>query len=91
MNVLTKTYNGWSNYETWVANMWLNNDESSYRFLQDIVQEEGAPDYEKADWLESLLRYQLDDEIDVPCMWQDLLRHAFGQVDWLEIIANNYE
>lgn len=91
MNVLTKTYNGWRNYETWVTNMWLNNEESSYALMQDILQDEGVPDYEKAERLESLLRYQLDDEIAVPCIWQDLLRHAFSQVDWLEIITNNCE
>ncbi len=85
------TYNGWVNYETWATNLWLTNDESSYAFLQEIVQDEGAPDYEKAERLESQLRYQLDDEIEIPSMWQDLLRHTFGQVNWLEIIQNNCE
>jgi len=25
-----KPYNGWSNYETWCANLWLSNDEVTY-------------------------------------------------------------
>ena len=25
------TYNGWTNWDTWNANLWLNNDPSDYR------------------------------------------------------------
>ncbi len=81
----TARYNGWSNYETWVANLWLNNDEQSYRVLLQ-AKESGASVYEQADWLKSLLEMQLADEIAVPCMWQDLLRGASGQINWVEIL-----
>lgn len=29
------TYEGWSNYETWAVNLWLENDEGSYRYWCD--------------------------------------------------------
>ena len=27
------TYNGWTNYDTWNANLWLKNDEGVYKHL----------------------------------------------------------
>ena len=30
-----KTYNGWSNYETWVTNLCLDNDESTSKFFNE--------------------------------------------------------
>ena len=92
MNVAeVQTYNGWSNYETWLANLWLTNDASSYALLREATSNDAWRTYDHADWLEMMLRYQLDDEIDVPCLWQDLLRAAFGRIDWSEIIENNFE
>ena len=31
-------YNGWSNRETWVVNMWLTNDQCYYDELCDIIK-----------------------------------------------------
>lgn len=34
-----KTYNGWTNYETWVVNLWIGNEEGDYRYWQAAAQE----------------------------------------------------
>ena len=34
-----KTYNGWTNYETWVVNMWMDNNEGSYDYWREVAQE----------------------------------------------------
>lgn len=33
-----KTYNGWTNYETWVVNLWMDNDEGSYDYWRTIAK-----------------------------------------------------
>ena len=32
------TYNGWANYETWNASLWINNDEPMYRLAVEYVE-----------------------------------------------------
>ena len=34
-----KTYNGWSSYETWAVKLWMDNEESSYRYWQERTRE----------------------------------------------------
>lgn len=34
-----KTYNGWTNYETWNVALWIGNEEGSYRYWQAVTQE----------------------------------------------------
>jgi hypothetical protein len=31
METTSKTYNGWTNYETWAVKLWMDNNEGSYR------------------------------------------------------------
>jgi hypothetical protein len=35
----TETYNGWSNYPTWNAALWLGNEEGSSRYCDETAQE----------------------------------------------------
>lgn len=40
-----KNYNGWTNYETWVTALWLDNDQATYAYWRDAAREcrEEAP------------------------------------------------
>lgn len=35
----TKEYNGWTNYETWLVNLWIGNDEGSHAQWGTLAQE----------------------------------------------------
>ena len=35
-----KTYNGWSNYETWNVALWIDNDQSSHEYWREQAQEQ---------------------------------------------------
>lgn len=34
-----KTYNGWTNYETWNVKLWIDNEEGSYNYWREAAQE----------------------------------------------------
>jgi len=86
------SYEGWSNYETWAVNLWLSNDELSYRTVMEWARESRAGE-DRHDYDEP--RFRLADRLketleeDMPdlgaSMWSDLLRAGFAEVDWTEI------
>jgi nicotinate-nucleotide pyrophosphorylase len=54
-------YNGWANFDTWLVNVWLMNDESNYRLFQtlDVVEVEEMTSEDLENWF-----YYGDDEIN---------------------------
>jgi hypothetical protein len=45
-------YNGWTNYETWVVKLWIDNDQGSYEDWQERAQAvwEAAADADRYSW-----------------------------------------
>ena len=74
------TYNGWTNRETWSANLLFSNDEGAYRFLNTQVQlllSKDSTDKEIVDLFRSFGE-----------MLTDRAKAEVGdldKVDWLEI------
>lgn len=90
------TYNGWSNYETWVVNLWIDNEESSQKRWVERAAElvQGAIDDEPAEDPKTIALDTLADELEaehddatpeLSGVFSDLLTHALGRVDWREI------
>ena len=82
------TYNGWSNRETWLASLWLNNDESSYQLLL-VALDDATTDFARADWLVKQLSDRLNDKAGDVSLWSDLLSMAFYRINWVEVIEHN--
>lgn len=84
----SEEYNGWSNYETWLANLWLNNDQDCYSIICYVLTL--ATDiYAKANKLKDLVRERLDEVNLDPSLASDLLSSSFLRINWVEIIQNN--
>ena len=85
----TKTYEGWSNYETWAVKLWMDNEEGTYRYWR-----REARNATSADRLADQLKDEHTDAApEVEGVFGDLLTAALSEVDWLEIaeslIADN--
>ena len=85
-------YNGWTNYETWNVNLWLSNDEYTYRQAQRIIRLADTK-YEAEKALEE---YVTDPENgmvpDIPAsMAADLLGAALDAVNWREIVDHEWD
>lgn len=88
-----ETYNGWTNYETWCANLWLTNDSAGYEWLieraDELLEDCDGDEDDAVSALAEALEQQHDELMpeSVEGVFADLLRHALGRVDWHEIAA----
>lgn len=82
---VTTEYNGWTNRETWVVNLWLTNDECYYEELCSIIKNFEAD--EQPEEIEQYTHWLID--IDDSSMTSDLLSTSLGRVNWQEIADSN--
>lgn len=79
---MSDKYNGWTNYETWNAALWMDQD-----YYIDAAKESesiGAlADYIKEDIEETMP--------EVTGMWSDLQQSAFDMIAWFEIAEHIYD
>lgn len=78
-------YNGWSNYETWLVALWLNNDQASYNYLAALKAEPGSV-HRKAERLEELTKELY--EFEPTGLVADFVNAAFGRVNWMEVLQD---
>ena len=93
---VNQKYNGWVNYETWLVNLWLGNDSSSYEYWREAAQEaiKNAKDdktFSKIERATLDLMERLKDEIEEAnpiqdaSMYSDLMNSAISEVNYHEI------
>ena len=82
------SYNGWSNYETWCVNLWLDNEPATNYDKRDIISRATEP-YRAAKDLEAYVAEMMPDL--GASMFADLLGAALSEVDWNEIVQSEWE
>ena len=83
-----KEYNGWTNYETWVTKLWLDNDEGSYRYWAD--QAAGSDIATLANQLKAEHAEAIPETMHTG-LFADLLTAALSEVNWDEIAESLIE
>jgi hypothetical protein len=81
-------YNGWTNIETWLTNVWLTNDEVLYTLITSALCFNNSNKL-RAQWLEQQVTDVLLEDLSGKGYWLDLLRISLHHVSWIEIIAKN--
>lgn len=85
-----KEYNGWTNYETWLVKLWMDNDQGLDAYWREIAEECIKTDGEcakgsLADILREQHREQADEKTGNSGWIADLVNAALSEVDWGEI------
>lgn len=79
-------YNGWTNKQTWLVNLWIENDE-----VHSIAAREALDGLEIGQETEHALRKYVEEEVlhcitDYSSLESDLLSYALAEVNWAEIV-----
>ncbi len=98
-----KEYNGWTNYETWCVNLWMDNEQGSQAYWSDRAQEyyDNTNSDDTAEDRKNSATYDLANEIkdqhedfmpELGCsVYSDLMAAALSEVNWYEIASHLIE
>ena len=81
--MMTEKYNNWVNQPTWAVNLWLGNEENTYRYFQDLAKENTEPGD-----LAKLIKEYVEENNPLSnesSLYSDILTSALSSVDWFEI------
>ena len=88
-----REYNGWTNYETWVVKLWIDNDQGSQEYWLHAARQARKHNVTNPDAARYELQELLKDEHEeqspeVVGVYADLLNASLCEVNWREIAKN---
>jgi len=84
---MSTEYNGWKNYETWLVNLWIDNDGGSEYWRERAEEVRDVSDL--ADEMEQYYQELAEQVIPSQGMFNDLFNSALREVSWYDI-AEHY-
>jgi len=98
---MTEKYNGWTNYETWLVGLWLDNEQALYEEIRDMSGRAFRHVDEDNEEEKTSTLHNLSDEIkdyvenmipeNLPGFVSDLVNSALSEVNWKEIAEHTRE
>ncbi len=90
-----ETYNGWTNYETWCLNIWIDNDQYLNERKAELIREvtlhyDDKQAYELSLLLENMVEELKDNALEVGLL-SDLLGGAIGKINFFELAEHYIE
>lgn len=93
-----KKYNGWANYETWLANLWLDQDSYAIEEISNIClglmgswEDKNDVTWRLSDSIKELLFTWVEQDEGTNGFVNDLISAAFHQIDFREIAGHYYD
>jgi Txe/YoeB family toxin of Txe-Axe toxin-antitoxin module len=81
-------YNGWANYETWNFKLWLDNDEASYKRIQELVKSCNNDHINLAYKLTDLAHKEAP---EIQGFYSDVMMASVREVNYLEVARSLLE
>jgi hypothetical protein len=102
MKMNHKEYNGWTNYETWVVNLWMDNEEGIHDYWLEVAEDAYSDEakeqnhFSKIEDAACILADRLKDHHEenrpeLPGVYGDLIGAALSEVNWREIAEHLLE
>ncbi len=85
----TEKHNGWTNYETWLVKLWMDNDKGSNDYWLENAQGYEGDVYNFSGYIKDTYTDEFLPELEG--MYSDLLNSALSVVNWDEIARHFIE
>tara|TARA_R100000306_G_C4275780_1_gene92466 strand:- start:178 stop:471 length:294 start_codon:yes stop_codon:yes gene_type:complete len=85
------TYNGWKNKETWLVNVWLNNDYEMYQYYLGRVTDAWNNNGNVMEELKEIVWEIYRDEHRESGLINDLIETSLNNVDWSRLAEHYIE